>query len=52
VAKASNRIKGADSPLPDRFDEDIGLPVYSVDTLKIGQGKDTTLCPFDCDCCF
>jgi hypothetical protein len=29
-----------------------GLKVYTMDELKIGQGGNTDLCPFDCDCCF
>jgi hypothetical protein len=29
-----------------------GLPVYYDSELKIGLGKDTPDCPFDCDCCF
>jgi hypothetical protein len=28
-----------------------GLTMYNEDELKIGQGRDTSLCPFDCDCC-
>ena len=29
-----------------------GLPVFYDSELKIGLGKDTPDCPFDCDCCF
>ncbi|KAN0061721.1 hypothetical protein ACQY0O_005713 [Thecaphora frezii] len=29
-----------------------GLPIYSEAELRIGEGGDTPLCPFDCDCCF
>jgi len=29
-----------------------GLPIYSLGELKVGQGGDTELCPFDCECCF
>ena len=25
--------------------------MYKEDELKMGQGGDTPLCPFDCDCC-
>lgn len=25
--------------------------MYKEDELKIGQGGNTDLCPFDCDCC-
>ena len=28
-----------------------GFTMYNEDELKIGQGGDTPLCPFDCDCC-
>ena len=28
-----------------------GLTLYQEDELRIGQGGDTPLCPFDCDCC-
>ena len=28
-----------------------GLALYKEDELRIGQGGDTELCPFDCDCC-
>ena len=36
---------------PVRFDED-GLPIYTEESLGIGQGGNTALCPFDCECCF
>ncbi|RIB19643.1 hypothetical protein C2G38_1252654 [Gigaspora rosea] len=29
-----------------------GLAVYDINELNIGNGGDTPLCPFDCDCCF
>jgi hypothetical protein len=29
-----------------------GWKVYTPDELKIGGGKDTPDCPFDCECCF
>jgi hypothetical protein len=29
-----------------------GLPIYLDEELKIGLGKDTPDCPFDCSCCF
>lgn len=34
-----------------RYDAE-GLPIFSVEELDIGKGKDTADCPFDCDCCF
>ncbi|CAM9280216.1 unnamed protein product [Hapterophycus canaliculatus] len=41
----------ADEVKPVRFDDE-GLPIYTWDSLRIGQGGNTALCPFDCDCCF
>jgi hypothetical protein len=35
-----------------RSKTDDGYFVYKEDELKIGLGKDTQDCPFDCDCCF
>ncbi|SBS83549.1 conserved protein, unknown function [Plasmodium ovale] len=29
-----------------------GLPIYSVEELKMGKGGYTKECPFDCNCCF
>ncbi|KAF0361848.1 DUF1764-domain-containing protein [Gigaspora margarita] len=29
-----------------------GLAVYDINELNIGNGGDTPLCPFDCNCCF
>ena len=37
---------------PQRKMTEDGLPVYKEDELKIGLGKDTEDCPFDCDCCY
>jgi hypothetical protein len=31
---------------------DEGWNIYTEKDLKLGQGKDTDLCPFDCDCCY
>lgn len=36
---------------PARFTEE-GFKIYSKEDLKIGQGGDTSDCPFDCNCCF
>eukprot|EP00611_Tribonema_gayanum_P011469 TRINITY_DN2170_c0_g1_i1.p1 TRINITY_DN2170_c0_g1~~TRINITY_DN2170_c0_g1_i1.p1 ORF type:complete len:194 (+),score=46.47 TRINITY_DN2170_c0_g1_i1:32-583(+) len=41
----------ADNVKPVRVDSE-GLPIYTWDSLRIGQGGGTDLCPFDCDCCF
>ena len=29
-----------------------GIRIYSEKELKIGEGGNTSQCPFDCDCCF
>lgn len=29
-----------------------GTPIFTWEEMKIGQGGDTDLCPFDCQCCF
>jgi len=29
-----------------------GWTIYKDHELNIGQGGDTPLCPFDCDCCY
>lgn len=42
----------ASGPTKKRKYDAEGLPIFSVDELEIGKGKDTTDCPFDCDCCF
>ena len=34
-----------------KYTED-GLRIVNVAELKLDQGGDTALCPFDCDCCF
>ena len=35
-----------------RVDAATGLPVYKAAALLVGEGGGTSLCPFDCDCCF
>lgn len=42
----------ASGPTKKRRCDAEGLPIFSVDELEIGKGKDTADCPFDCDCCF
>lgn len=37
------------SPTGSRTEE--GFAIYSENELKLDQGGDTPLCPFDCDCC-
>ncbi len=57
---ARHKIKGKPAPpqwawqdevRPVRYDNE-GLPIYSLDSLRINQGGGTDLCPFDCFCCF
>ena len=53
AGRAANGIRGDESPKALRFDAVLGVKVFSVDSLKIGQGSgDTPQCPFDCNCCF
>lgn len=34
-------------------DPESGLPIYSIDALRIGKGAGSTKdCPIDCNCCF
>ncbi len=53
AGRAANRLRAPDSPQPLRVDPASGLPIYSADSLRIGQGAgDTPDCPFDCKCCY
>jgi hypothetical protein len=29
-----------------------GYKIYQINSLNMGHGKDTPLCPIDCECCF
>jgi hypothetical protein len=51
ASTSANGMSRADSPTPLRFDEE-GVPIYSSESLNIGKGGGTALCPFDCECCF
>lgn len=46
-----NFIVSPEAPL-ERIDTESGLPVYKAHLLRVGEGGGTSLCPFDCDCCF
>ncbi len=55
-----HKIKGKPAPSqwawqdevqPVRYDNE-GLPIYTLDSLRINKGGGTDLCPFDCWCCF
>eukprot|EP01016_Furgasonia_blochmanni_P042990 TRINITY_DN5775_c0_g1_i4.p1 TRINITY_DN5775_c0_g1~~TRINITY_DN5775_c0_g1_i4.p1 ORF type:complete len:168 (+),score=19.24 TRINITY_DN5775_c0_g1_i4:447-950(+) len=46
--KFNNRDSKGDSR---KFTEE-GYKIYSLEELNIGKGGGTSLCPFDCDCCF
>ncbi|KAM3568574.1 hypothetical protein VYU27_009304 [Nannochloropsis oceanica] len=45
---------------PKRDDPDVrpwkrdssGMPIYDPDSMRVGKGGGTSLCPFDCNCCF
>ena len=43
--------KNSQNAKPSRYDE-AGLAIYTEESLGIGQGGGTELCPFDCQCCF
>lgn len=51
---SSDQAKSIISPEApiERIDKETGFPVYKAHLLKVGEGGGTTLCPFDCDCCF
>jgi hypothetical protein len=51
VAGESFRKLSPDVPV-HRIDAATGLPVYKAHLLKVGEGGGTSLCPFDCNCCF
>ncbi|KAI8992650.1 hypothetical protein BDB01DRAFT_848001 [Pilobolus umbonatus] len=65
AVKSAKKSQNATTPLPpvnDGFGDsrglkktnrttDDGYPLYDVKDLNIGNGLDTPLCPFDCDCC-
>ena len=48
---ASVNIVNPEAPI-HRWDQESGLPVYKYTALKVGDGGGTSLCPFDCNCCF
>ncbi len=53
VKKVANKKKKTEERrggLRQKTDE--GWNIYKEDELKLDQGKDTALCPFDCECCF
>ncbi|EWM20684.1 Protein of unknown function DUF1764, eukaryotic [Nannochloropsis gaditana] len=45
---------------PQRDDPDVrpwkrdatGMPIYDPESMRVGKGGGTALCPFDCNCCF
>lgn len=51
IASTYGSIISPDPPL-ERIDKESGLKVYKTHLLRIGQGGNSPLCPFDCDCCF
>lgn len=46
-----SKITNPEAPL-ERIDPGTGLPVYKAHLLRVGEGGGTSLCPFDCNCCF
>ncbi|KAK8792856.1 hypothetical protein WA158_005020 [Blastocystis sp. Blastoise] len=49
---ARTQFKQQESIQFTRIDKETGLKVYTPESLGIGKGGNTPLCPFDCDCCF
>ena len=56
LAKAGVVVNNGPIINPDppvhRYDSATGLPVYKAKLLKANEGGGTSLCPFDCNCCF
>ncbi|CDH51647.1 predicted protein [Lichtheimia corymbifera JMRC:FSU:9682] len=66
LASVKKGIKRQQPPAPPEDDDSFGdsrgkkakrttedgYPLYDVKDLRIGEGKDTPQCPFDCDCCY
>ncbi|KAI8913425.1 hypothetical protein EDD86DRAFT_105196 [Gorgonomyces haynaldii] len=57
VEFTETKLKRPEMPKDDFFDRkrkrtDDGLPIYTEEELKIGEGGDTENCPFDCWCCY
>ncbi|KJP87633.1 hypothetical protein AK88_02661 [Plasmodium fragile] len=48
--KAQRRV--AKGEVTQRARTPDGLPIYSMEELKMGQGGYTKDCPFECNCCF
>ncbi|CAA9988216.1 conserved protein, unknown function [Plasmodium knowlesi strain H] len=51
VHKKAKRLV-AKGPITERARTSDGLPIYSMEELKMGQGGYTKDCPFECSCCF
>ncbi|KMZ84053.1 hypothetical protein PVBG_02280 [Plasmodium vivax Brazil I] len=51
VQKKAQRRVGKETPA-ERARTPDGLPIYSMEELKMGQGGYTKDCPFECSCCF
>ena len=51
IKSPETKLISPEAPL-ERIDKATGLPVYKAHLLKVGDGGGTSLCPFDCDCCF
>eukprot|EP01138_Halocafeteria_seosinensis_P002289 gb/GECG01002345.1/.p1 GENE.gb/GECG01002345.1/~~gb/GECG01002345.1/.p1 ORF type:complete len:192 (+),score=39.48 gb/GECG01002345.1/:1-576(+) len=50
--RAANRGGNTHDPKPVRFDSELGMNIYSEESLRINKGGGTSLCPFDCSCCY
>ena len=47
MKKDAQKFAGEKVADPDRKTTEEGLPIYTLDELKIGKGGDTEQCPFD-----
>jgi hypothetical protein len=53
AGRAANSGTRPESPVPLRFDQELGVRVFAASALRIGAGEGNTKdCPFDCECCF
>lgn len=53
AGRAANSGARPESPVPLRFDQELGVRVFAASALRIGAGEGSTKdCPFDCECCY
>ncbi|EDO05886.1 uncharacterized protein BBOV_IV002890 [Babesia bovis T2Bo] len=52
LSKPKETYKRVVTSANNRKHTEDNLPVYTIEELNIGKGGNTSLCPFDCDCCY